>query len=407
MLCGMALFDPARHQPLDPRPWDAAAARAAVRAIAAAALRAFDGDGWPAHPLDEPPTPRTRYAMLYFGAGGVIWALRRLAELGAIDRSPRDFASYVASLAARNRATLEGWGEGEPMTRSFIMGDAGLHLLHWRFTREAPLADAVYRAVEANLDHPSREPMWGSPGTLLAAVHLAEATGEARWAALCVRTAEALWRQMEFDDAAGCWLWEQDLYGERVRYLGAAHGFAGNLHAVLRAAPLLDAQLVAGFAERALQTLQATALAEDGRLNWPSFLPWPADRLPLVQDCHGAPGIVCRLAGAPRDARWDALLDAAGELVWAAGPLVKGASLCHGTAGNGWALLALYRRSGQARWLDRARAFAMHAIAQVERDRARYGGYRWSLWTGDPGVALFLWNCLDGGDARLPLLDVF
>ena len=36
----------------------------------------------------------------------------------------------------------------------------------------------------------------------------------------------------------------------------------------------------------------------------------------------------------------------AAELTWDAGPLVKGPSLCHGTAGNGFALLALYRRTG-------------------------------------------------------------
>jgi hypothetical protein len=46
------------------------------------------------------------------------------------------------------------------------------------------------------------------------------------------------------------------------------------------------------------------------------------------------------------DGELDALLLAAGELVWRAGPLRKGANLCHGTAGNGYALLTLFRRSG-------------------------------------------------------------
>ena len=130
-----------------------------------------------------------------------------------------------------------------------------------------------------------------------------------------------------------------------------------------------------------------------------------AGRLPIVQDCHGAPGVVCRLAGAPRSAPWDDLLDGAGELTWAAGPLLKGASLCHGTAGNGYAFLALYRRTGDVRWLDRARAFAMHAIEQVERHRTRYGMGRWSLWTGDLGVALYLHDCI-AGEARFPTVDV-
>jgi hypothetical protein len=31
---------------------------------------------------------------------------------------------------------------------------------------------------------------------------------------------------------------------------------------------------------------------------------------------------------------------------------------------------------------------------------------RHSLWTGDPGVACFLWNCVSGA-AAFPTLDVF
>ncbi|MEO8739330.1 MAG: lanthionine synthetase LanC family protein [Casimicrobiaceae bacterium] len=37
-------------------------------------------------------------------------------------------------------------------------------------------------------------------------------------------------------------------------------------------------------------------------------------------------------------------------------PLNKGAGLCHGTAGNGYALLKFYRRTGDAIWLERARS---------------------------------------------------
>ena len=52
----------------------------------------------------------------------------------------------------------------------------------------------------------------------------------------------------------------------------------------------------------------------------------------------------------------------------------------------------------------RARAFAMHAIAQSERHRREYGMRRSSLWTGDLGLAIYLWNCITGGD-RWPILD--
>ena len=125
-----------------------------------------------------------------------------------------------------------------------------------------------------------------------------------------------------------------------------------------------------------------------------------------MQDCHGAPGIVCRLATAPRTPEWDTLLLQAGALAWHAVPLSKGAGLCHGTAGSGFAMLKLWRRSGEAVWLDRARALAMHGCGQVEGHRANYGQGRYSLWTGDLGLACLLWNCMTGSDA-VPTLDVF
>ena len=102
----------------------------------------------------------------------------------------------------------------------------------------------------------------------------------------------------------------------------------------------------------------------------------------------------------------DALLLAAGEAAWSAGPLVKGSNLCHGTGGNGYAFLKLYQRSGDPKWLARARAFAMHAIGQTEADALRHAQMRYSLWTGDPGIAIYLWDCLNER-AAFPTLDVF
>lgn len=97
---------------------------------------------------------------------------------------------------------------------------------------------------------------------------------------------------------------------------------------------------------------------------------------------------------------------AGGELIWRAGPLAKGPNLCHGTAGNAYAFLTLHRRTGDELWLERARAFAMHAIGQVEQERAAVGRGRYSLFTGDVGVALFLRHLLDGED-RFPAMGPF
>ena len=123
----------------------------------------------------------------------------------------------------------------------------------------------------------------------------------------------------------------------------------------------------------------------------------------LMQYCHGAPGFVICLADLP-GTTLDRLLLAAGESTWEAGPLIKGSNLCHGTGGNGYAFLKLYQRTGDARWLVRARAFAMHGIVQTEAEERRRGRMRYSLWTGDAGFAIYLWDCLHGS-ARFPTLD--
>ena len=178
--------------------------------------------------------------------------------------------------------------------------------------------------------------------------------------------------------------------------LGFAHGLAGNAYALLRAAQLQSRAHQTELLDRVVEALERTALRDGALVNWPPEPDTPASKL-RVQWCHGAPGVVCALAGAPAHRPLDALLLAAGELVWKAGPRRDEAGLCHGTAGNGWAFLKLHRRTRDRRWLDRARRFAMVAIEQ--RSGAR------GLMEGDLGVALYLRACIEVDD-RWPLLDV-
>ena len=99
------------------------------------------------------------------------------------------------------------------------------------------------------------------------------------------------------------------------------------------------------------------------------------------------------------------LLDA-GELVWQAGPLVKRPGLCHGTDDNGFAFLKLHAMTGEAKWLDRARRFAIHALEQSDALAAHHGCRVPSLWSGDLGLAIYLQACITAEPA-LPTLDMF
>jgi hypothetical protein len=169
---------------------------------------------------------------------------------------------------------------------------------------------------------------------------------------------------------------------------------------------LLDPARAAELERRAIEITTALAYREDGLANWAPTLGPLADRDRIrVQWCHGAPGIVTALASiGVADEAFGALLCEAGELTWRAGPLAGGLGLCHGTAGNAVAFLALHDRTGEAHWLDRARRFAVHALEQVQRERARHGFARHTLWTGDLGAAVVAQSCLDGRPG-MPSLD--
>ena len=106
--------------------------------------------------------------------------------------------------------------------------------------------------------------------------------------------------------------------------------------------------------------------------------------------------MVASLAALPHEDQLDSLLSAGGELTWMAGPLRKAANLCHGTSGNGFALLKLLTSTGDEIWLPRARRFALHAGVQVATARRRHGRGRYSLWTGDLGDAVYLHQCVVG-----------
>jgi hypothetical protein len=232
---------------------------------------------------------------------------------------------------------------------------------------------------------------------MLACVAMAELTGEERWRDAYRRQARRL-----LDDLAPSEfgpLWTQNLYGRTTRYLGLGHGYAGNMMALLRGWRWLTAEQQARLAESIPRTLVAAAMESESGANWPAVVTGEAP-IYLVQICHGAPGIIAAFADCPFSTpRLEQLLRRGGDLVWQAGPLAKGPGFCHGTAGNGYAFLKLHRRTGEALWLDRARAFAMTAMAQCRAARRDYGQRRYTLWTGDLGLACHVWDCIGGGAA--------
>ena len=403
----VTLFEASRHERLRPVAWDEERARATLEFIVDDCERRYTRERyWPQHPRDvgEGAGPETLATDLYGGACGVFWALHYLQSVGAA-RLSRSYLNELDLLLARNRAWL-GPSAG-PERASFLAGDTPIRMLAYGENPSADIERELQALISGNLEHPARELMWGSPGTMLAALFLHEHTRAPKWADLFRRTASRLWSQLEWSAEHECAYWTQAFAGWKTTYLGAVHGFVGSAAALIRGRRLLDPEAWAAWEHRIAGTVARTAVRVDGQANWPGllYLPegWP-DKA-LMQICHGAPGFVVGLADFPGDALGDLLLEA-GEAIWAAGPVTKGCNLCHGTGGNGYAFLKLYGRTRDRRWLDRARSFAMHGIEQMHGDAARHGQLRYSLWTGDPGFAIYLWDCVQA-TARFPTLDVF
>ncbi len=394
------LYRPEAFEPLTEEPWNEARVRDAIREIVAdtdGALRgprllwrADDWDGWHAtSPMKN----------LYVGAAGVLFALDELRRRGHAETR-----LDLPALAARNLELhrekpdfMKGMKLPEPPESSLLCGEAGILLVAWRLAPSSQLADDLYTRVRANFSNEAEEVMWGSPGTLIAARAMLGWTGDERWRGAWDESAEALWSRRDEDG-----LWMQRLYGQEFRSLIPPHGLVGNVQVLL---PLLDDERRTALVRETAAILERTAFLADGLANWPPRerpeLPGPDGQIRL-QWCVGAPGIVIAAA----DYLDEELLLAGAELTWRAGPhrAEKGPSICHGTAGNGYAFLKVFARTGDERWLERARRFAVHALGQVSRLRTERGRGRYSLWTGDLGVALYAADCLDVRSAY-PILD--
>ncbi len=379
------MYDPAEHEPLTDDAFDRDAAQAFIVETVRIVETRYDPDsGWPLHPEDDYGEPVGSLGCgVYFGTAGSLWALARLAERYGIDLQI-DPAREIVRCDER----FASFSDDERFP-SYLMGLVGVAFVRYLLTNDAEALDRCMTAAAANVGNPTRENLWGSPGTVVPALLLRERDGDRRFDGLIRSVQDELWQTWETEGNEPSLLWLQDMYGQKRRYIGAGHGAISNIAVFLRGFDLLSDVRQAALAARVRTMLERYVIADGDAVNWWS-VGQPNERN-RVQWCHGAPGIITGLAPLqPRDAALEDLLRRGGNAVWHAGPLAKGPTLCHGTAGNGFALLQLARRTGDELWLDRAQRFAAHAIRQCHGWRQTFGMPSASLWTGDLGVALYV-----------------
>jgi hypothetical protein len=376
------LYRPETFDRLTDTPWDEARARERIRDIVADADAGWRGPRlfWKASAWDS-WNATSPMKDLYVGGAGVLWGLDQIARRGYAETSldlPELAVLNVELFRAKpDYIKLQAFRPPEPRDSALFLGEMGILLVAWKLGYEEVVRD-LRRGLLANVENEAEEVFWGAPGSLIAARAIGD---ESSWKTL----ADAL---LSRRDANG--LWTQRLYGQEYQSLTPPHGLVGIVQALGTASVKDDARRI----------LRESAHQEDGLANWPPRprpdLPGPDGQI-RVQWCAGAPGIVIGAS----DYLDEDLLLAGAELVWRAGPHgdEKGPNICHGTAGNGYALLKAFERTGDEQWLARARRFAMHALDQVERMPSRY-----SLFTGHIGVAVFAADCIEARP-RYPILE--
>lgn len=401
----LMLFEPERHTPLAEIDFDESRIEEAIQKIVTDTFIAAKSTPlFPVHPKDFYEGAPAAFTDFYMGAAGVIWALNELQNFSEHDLTYFCRVSINEILmkhVARNEATTKG---------SYFVGEAGIRLIKERLDPVADNEQALVELVEGMMDSLANELLYGLPGSLLIARFLLGQSRKAEYETLNNRIVEKLFSVRKVDETSGALIWEQQ-FQKKLCFLGAGHGTVGNYSILLRN-PALQADQRKDILSNLEKLLHYYASTEGDLCNWPVFLdrPFegkPADKKFHVHWCHGAKGVVTELGtsvSVGESILLDQLLVQAGNLIWNAGPLEKGVSLCHGTAGSGMAFLKLYERTRDPVWLARAQRFAMHALEQSINEQKDFGQLRFSLWTGDLGLAIFLRDVLTA-KSRMPGLD--
>ncbi len=380
------IYDPERHLQITDEKWDNQKALSTIQQIFDFLCVGRDANGlWPAHPDEESDIPFNKG--LYNGATGTVWGLIQISEFLKKDLpfDPQQAAKHIYDSYLAEPDT----GSVVP---SLLLGETGILLLLDKLSPSPEVKNKLRKCIADNIRNPANEALWGCPGTMIAALKIDAQD-------LFTASADYLFERWT-NPQGDMWIWHQDLYSKNFKFIGAGHGFFGNVHALLAGYKFLSQKQQAQLLERTVETALTSARRQDGKANWMPGFYMTDPRPPLTQWCHGAPGIITSLRSFPKNysPELETLLLEAGETVWASGPMRKGIGICHGTDGNGFAFLQLFERTGDEMWLNRARQFAMHAISQ------RNG--RYTLWTGEVGLALFLIACKNKS-AGFPSLDYF
>jgi len=184
--------------------------------------------------------------------------------------------------------------------------------------------------------------------------------------------------------------------------LGIAHGWGGVLFALLRWREACDRNGPDDIIETRLRQLASLAEPSGEGLRWRWLTGQPGSDGFMPGWCNGSSGLVHLWNLAHRQFRREDYGLLARGAAWNAWQEPRNfGDLCCGAAGRAYAMLNLYRETGEGAWLERAHGLARDAAAGI----ANWSLRRDSLYKGEIGVALLIADLEHPELSCMPLFD--
>ncbi|KAL8585895.1 hypothetical protein ACOMHN_019310 [Nucella lapillus] len=346
---------------------------------------------------------------VYTGHAGI-----SLLFLHLYDNLPEDpdRQSYLENALAYLHPTFRHLGSNSDVY-TFLCGDAGIlavcavvfaRLGHAEKSKEMIVGlEKLHRNVVQDPNIPD-EHLYGRAGYLAAVMFVRARLGEqaisgeviCQVANAMLASGQALSKTLPGSNCPLLYHWYEQCY------LGAAHGMAGIFYTLLL---IKDTHVSPQIQQMVRPCLDYLLKFQQPSGNFPAVLAEPKDH--LVHWCHGAPGLASLWALAYqvyKDSRYLQAAERCGEVTWQRGLLMKGYGLCHGTAGNAYAFLALFRLTQDQRHLYRACKFAEWCF-HYGLHGCRVPDTPYSLFEGMAGTIYFLCDLLDPMKARFPAYE--
>lgn len=353
------------------------------------------------------PTPPT--ASINYGCAGAAVGLLRIAEA----RGDAELLALADEWKSRAVALIGSgdtayyYAEGQ-LPQEILRDVTPYHTESGIHAAAALIAAATgdsssKRASIAEFLRASRKPcdeidlVLGRSGSLLAAAMLLPLAEDVPDAAEDLRafgaeTMSGIWNEIDAEPAIG--------QATKMRYLGLAHGWAGYFYASMRWCAASGDAFPARLDDRLREYAALKTLHRRGAY-WRRTID-PDVHAFMPGWCNGSAGQVFVFTLAHQllgDEEWLRLAELSAWDNWDAPRQTS--SLCCGTAGRAYALLNLYKHTGAAEWLGRARLLANHAAAEAKATSQRTN----SLWKGELGVAVLIADLASPENARMPFFE--